>query len=231
MLSVIVSLVNWPCSSPFSLCSPIRCHFSSHRQNALHADHLLSVLNNAATVSEDLLQGFHNALKAAFGTLLLSEACDGKVGFTAMFEHGEKLDGKRDRTDMKSYQDRVSLLFRRFRDESEGRCEVGAFKRTVLLSNSRPDPPSGFVDHDVSESVLPPFAEGASDLLPRSHLRDLEAHDGDGRLDPEESCKPILGLRLYDARWRYVSASIVRCSTGMLDGGAAGILQSTTHIG
>jgi len=46
----------------------------------------------------------------------------------------------------------------------------GKLKRTILLSNPRPDPPGRFVDHNVSEPVLSPLAEGTGHLLPCSDL-------------------------------------------------------------
>lgn len=94
---------------------------------------------------------------------------------------------------------------------------------TVLLGHPRPDPTGRFVDHDVSEAVLPPLAERTGNLFPRSDLGDLEAYDRDSRLDAEEPREPILGLSLDDTWWWHVGTGVVCSLTCVRDGACAGV--------
>jgi len=75
--------------------SPLRSLFISwsHLQHAPHASHLLLLFDNAASVPKYAFQCLHHTLEAALRTLFLREACDGEVGFAAMLEDGEELDG------------------------------------------------------------------------------------------------------------------------------------------
>lgn len=100
----------------------------------------------------------------------------------------------------------------------------GERESTILLRNPRPDPPGRFVNHDILEPVLSPFAEGAGHLLAGLDLGDLEAHDCNRRLDPEEPSKPVLGLRLDDARRGNIGAGVVGRPSRMLDGASAWVL-------
>ena len=73
---------------------------SSRLQHTLHSAHLPPIFNDTTPIPKDFLECFEHTLETAFGAFLLREACDRKIRFAAVFEHGKEFDGEGDRADV-----------------------------------------------------------------------------------------------------------------------------------
>ena len=162
--------------------------------------------------------------------MLLRETCDGEVGFAAMVEYSEDLDSEGDGSDFQCYFETGSVILR----GANGASSHKGYDLTVLLCHPSPDPRSISINYNVLNAILSPLLEYPGNLLPCFGFRGLKAHHRHGRLDAQESCKPVLVLLLYNS-------GSLRCGFAFLlplivavaltcHAGCTHLLQCTSHI-